>query len=220
MSGILGWAFGSNAAKRKDAPRKAIVDLMAHLDMLGKKEKHLESQIAEQEAIAKRNVSSNRKTALAALRRKKLYEGNLEKLQAQVNTIEQQLHTIESANLNFETMKVMESGSKAMKTIHRGMDIDKVDKVMDDIMEQQQLADEIGEAVARPMGETVDEDELQEELKQLEQEDLDERILRVEKTPITLPNVSNGETRVKSPAKEADLDEEEELRQLQAEMAM
>jgi len=219
MSNMFGWVFGSgNTAKRKDAPKKAIIDLRAQLDLLEKKEKHIEGQISEQEGVAKGNVSSNKKKALTALRRKKMYEGYLEKLQAQVNTIEQQLHTIESANLNFETMKVMEGGSKAMKTIHSGMNIDKVDKVMDDIQEQQQLAEEVADAVARPLGETLDEEELNEELRQLEQEDLDERILKVDATPVSAP-ITNGRVSAQ-PVQAEEEDEEEELRRLQAEMAM
>lgn len=51
---------GSGGQKRKDAPKKAILDLRQQLDMLQKREKHLENQMAEQEAIARKNVSSNK----------------------------------------------------------------------------------------------------------------------------------------------------------------
>ena len=54
------WFGGSGAQKRKDAPKKAILDLRQQLDMLQKREKHLENQMAEQEKIAKMNVSTNK----------------------------------------------------------------------------------------------------------------------------------------------------------------
>jgi len=54
------WFGGSSVQKRKDAPKKAILDLRQQLDMLQKREKHLENQMAEQEKIAKANVSSNK----------------------------------------------------------------------------------------------------------------------------------------------------------------
>ena len=54
------WFGGSGTQKRKDAPKKAILDLRQQLDMLQKREKHLENQMAEQEKIAKANVSSNK----------------------------------------------------------------------------------------------------------------------------------------------------------------
>ena len=54
------WFGGSGAQKRKDAPKKAILDLRQQLDMLQKREKHLENQMAEQEAIARKNVATNK----------------------------------------------------------------------------------------------------------------------------------------------------------------
>lgn len=54
------WFGGSGGQKRKDAPKKAILDLRQQLDMLQKREKHLENQMAEQEAIARKNVSTNK----------------------------------------------------------------------------------------------------------------------------------------------------------------
>ena len=54
------WFGGSSAQARKDAPKKAILGLRQQLDMLQKREKHLENQMAEQDAIARKNVSSNK----------------------------------------------------------------------------------------------------------------------------------------------------------------
>lgn len=56
-----------------------------------------------------------------ALKRKKQYETQLEKLSGAKFTIENQVMAIESANVNFETMKAMEKGADAMKTIHGSM---------------------------------------------------------------------------------------------------
>ena len=67
---------------------------------------------------------------MTALRRKKIHETHLASTVAQINTIEQQMHSIETANLNFETLKVMQSASDAMKKIHNGMNLDKVDMTM------------------------------------------------------------------------------------------
>lgn len=58
MWGWFGGAAGAQA--RKDAPKKAILGLRTQLDMLQKREKHLENQMAEQDAIARKNVSSNK----------------------------------------------------------------------------------------------------------------------------------------------------------------
>jgi len=60
MSGWgLGW-FGGGAAKKKDAPKNAILQLRGQLEMLSKREKHLQNQMEEQDNIARKYVSSNK----------------------------------------------------------------------------------------------------------------------------------------------------------------
>lgn len=54
------WFGGAAAQKRKDAPKNAILMLREQLDMLQKRERHLENQMEEQENVAKKNVSSNK----------------------------------------------------------------------------------------------------------------------------------------------------------------
>lgn len=54
------WFGGQTAQKRKDAPKKAILDLRQQLDMLQKREKHLENQMAQQDKVARDNVSTNK----------------------------------------------------------------------------------------------------------------------------------------------------------------
>ena len=59
MSGWgLGW-FGGGQAK-KEAPKKAILQLRGQLEMLNKREKHLQNQMDEQDALARKHVSSNK----------------------------------------------------------------------------------------------------------------------------------------------------------------
>lgn len=60
MSGWgLGW-FGGGNQKQKDAPKKAILQLRGQLEMLNKREKHLQNQMEEQDALARKHVSSNK----------------------------------------------------------------------------------------------------------------------------------------------------------------
>lgn len=54
------WFGGSGGQKRKDAPKKAILELRTQLDMLQKRERHLESQMAKQDEIARDNVTTNK----------------------------------------------------------------------------------------------------------------------------------------------------------------
>lgn len=65
-----------------------------------------------------------------ALRRKKVHEKNLEQTTAQIVQLEQQIYSIEAANINQETLKAMEAAGAAMAKIHGSMTIDKVDETM------------------------------------------------------------------------------------------
>jgi len=60
MSGWgLNW-FGGGGAKKKDAPKNAILQLRGQLEMLSKREKHLQHQMDEQDGIARKNVNTNK----------------------------------------------------------------------------------------------------------------------------------------------------------------
>lgn len=67
---------------------------------------------------------------MAAIKRKKMHQNHLTSTQSQIATLEQQMHAVETANLNVETLKVMQSANQAMKVIHGGMNVDKIDETM------------------------------------------------------------------------------------------
>ncbi|KAL9109671.1 MAG: hypothetical protein Q9227_005709 [Pyrenula ochraceoflavens] len=220
------WFGGGAAQKRKDAPKNAILALRQQLDMLQKRERHLENQMAEQDAIARKNISANKTAAKAALRRKKVHERSLEQTQAQVAQMEQQIYSIEAANINQETLNAMKNAGKAMADIHAGMSIEKVDETMDNLREQHQLGEEIASAITNaPIGDPIDEEDLENELEGMEQEALDDKMLNTGAVPVSdeinrLPAAANGEIKGKTRVQPQEDDEEEELRKLQAEMAM
>lgn len=55
------WFGGGTAAqKRKDSPKNAILGLRSQLEMLQKRQKFLQSQIDEQDGIARKFVSTNK----------------------------------------------------------------------------------------------------------------------------------------------------------------
>ena len=69
-----------------------------------------------------------------------------------MTTIEFQREALENAQSNTEVLKTMELSSKALKGAMGNMDIDKVDDMMADIQESQDISNEIADAIARPMG--------------------------------------------------------------------
>ncbi|KAF9366940.1 MAG: Snf7 family [Benniella sp.] len=203
--------------KPKATPKDSIVELRNTLQMLEKRETFLQTKIDNELKIAKANAAKNRRLALMALKRKKQYEGQVEKISGQRLTIETQVMAIESANVNLETMKAMRAGAEAMKTIHGAMDIAQVDRTMEEIRDQMELANEISDVISQPIGLGVDldEDELAAELDELEQEELNKKLMDTETpTQMGLPSVPSHEEL------EEEDEEEAELRELRESMAM
>ena len=65
-----------------------------------------------------------------ALKRKKQHEHSLEQTNGQISMLEQQIYSIESANINQETLVAMKNAGKAMKEIHGKMTMEDVDTTM------------------------------------------------------------------------------------------
>merc|ERR1711902_261 len=95
-----------------------------------------------------------------------------------------------------------------LKKAHADMDVDQVHDMMDDIAEQQDVAKEISEAIANPVGfgQDFDEDELEAELNELEaegdmeeQKKLEEELLDVGVTD-DLPEIPQAEPSAAKPA--------------------
>lgn len=181
--------FGSSGSKKKTAegPKESILQMRSTLEMLEKKEKHLDSKIQQETDFARTHASSNKNQALMALKRRKQYEIQQENVRGARFNLETQIMTIENAHINLETLQAMRAGSSAMKSIHGELDVDKVDDVMEDIREQMDLANEISTAISNPLGMDtgIDEDELEAELERFEQEAMDAALLETTKLPVS-----------------------------------
>jgi charged multivesicular body protein 4 len=168
-------------AKQAPPPSESIQKLRETLDMLEKREKYLEKKIVTELDQARKLASTkNRRAALMALKRKKIYEGQVEKLSGARMTLEVQIMTIENATTNYAALDAMKTGANALKNISRTMTIEDVEDTMEDIREQMDIADEIGNAIAQPLGADFDEDELNAELDALEQEKLDAELSQLD----------------------------------------
>ncbi|XP_073535610.1 charged multivesicular body protein 4c isoform X2 [Phyllobates terribilis] len=179
---------GSSSKSRKGgpSPQEALFRLRETEEMLTKKQEYLEKKIEHELATARRHGTKDKRAALQALKRKKRLEKQLTQIDGTLSTIEFQREALENSYTNTEVLRNMGYAAKAMKTVHQNMDLDKIDELMQDIHEQQDVAEEISDAISRPVGigEEFDEDELLAELEELEQEDLNKHMAKV-----TLPSV-------------------------------
>ncbi|KAM8917270.1 charged multivesicular body protein 4b [Spinachia spinachia] len=210
---LFGKLFGSGGGKggKAPTPQEAVQKLRETEEMLAKKQDFLEKKIDTELMTAKKNGTKNKRAALQALKRKKRYEKQLAQVDGTLSTIEFQREALENANTNTEVLKNMGYAAKAMKAAHENMDIDKVDDLMADITEQQEVAQEISDVISRPIGfgDEYDEDELMAELEELEQEELDKNLLEIQGTQdVPLPSVPSTSL-PSQPAKKKEEDEDD-----------
>ncbi|XP_033026185.1 transmembrane 9 superfamily member 1 [Lacerta agilis] len=223
MSG-LGKLFGKGKKAKAPTPQEAIQKLRETEEVLVKKQEFLEQKIQQELQSAKKHGTKNKRAALQALKRKKRYEQQLGQIDGTLSTIEFQREALENATTNTEVLKTMSDAARAMKEAHQHMDIDKVDDLMAEITEQQDIAQQISDAISKPVGfgDDVDEDELLAELEEMEQEDLDKELLNVGEPTPELPSVpasrlpSVPASKVPASASAVDDDDDEEMKQLAA----
>ncbi|XP_071958238.1 charged multivesicular body protein 4b-like [Antedon mediterranea] len=172
--------FGGKKKEALPSTGDAIQKLRQTEEMLTKKQVFLEKKINQELKIAKEKGTKDKRAALNALKRKKRLEKQLQQIDGTLSTIEFQREALENANTNSEVLNTMTYAAKALKSAHKSLDVDQVHDMMDDISEQMELSNEIGEAISSPSQyDDVDEDDLLAELEELEQEELDEKLLDV-----------------------------------------
>lgn len=211
--------FGT-AAPAAPKPTDALKQLRATSDTLGKRADHLEHRAKlETEGAKKKMAAKDRRGALLHMKRKKMFEAQIERVQKARSVLEEQMMALEAVNLNLEVVGAMKTGANAMKQIHATIDADSVDETMAEIGEQLQEANEIGNIISEPLSSSgvIDDSELGDELDALIDDDLAESLSRVEastlapKTAPTMPKVP-----VVDPVA---ADEDAELRELELAMA-
>lgn len=162
--------------KTIDSLKKTLDDISKRAILLGNKA-HNEMQLALQ-----RKKLGDRNGALISLKRKKMYESEVAKLEGSRMNLEQQMFAIEGASMNRNIFDSLKTGNQVLKEVHGEIKIDDVDKLKDDMEEQQDLLQEMNEAISQPIGfmASVDEDELLNELDELEAKEMESQMLEME----------------------------------------
>mmetsp|Transcript_21838 Transcript_21838/g.49682 ORF Transcript_21838/g.49682 Transcript_21838/m.49682 type:complete len:146 (+) Transcript_21838:699-1136(+) len=145
-----------------------------------------------------------------------MYEGEIDKINGSKMTLETQIMSLESNVQNMQTFQAMKQGANAMANVRKQADVDNVDDLMADIQEEMEIAQEISTAIAQPIdGVGVDDDELLDELKELEELDLEEKLMEIPagvNKPLKMPSAPTAK-----PAQEEE--DEAALKELEAMMA-
>lgn len=148
----------------------------------------LDRKIAmELERARELTKAKNKRGALMALKKKKMYEQQREQLENQILRVGEQQLMLENQRTVVETVDAMRTAAHASKRVMTEMKIEDVDKVLDSINDQTEDMRQIQDALGAPIGAAgdVDEDELMEELEELEASQLDDQLLEPAPVPVT-----------------------------------
>ncbi|GLU09994.1 hypothetical protein SLE2022_268250 [Rubroshorea leprosula] len=197
------------------------------LEMLEKKEKVLVKKAAAEVEKAKVAAQGGKKkVAIQCLKKKKLYEQQIEQLGNFQLRIHDQMIMLEGAKATTETVDALRTGATTMKAVQKAMNVDDVDKTMDEINEQTENMKQIQEALSTPIGAVADfdEDELEAELEELESAELEEQLLQpatsAPAAPVQVPAGRQPARPAPQKRTEEEEEEEDELAALQKEMAL
>ena len=203
--------------------KAAMAKLNETIENIGKKEDHLQRKMDAEVANAlKFNAAGKKREALQCLKKKKMYEQQLNQLGTSKINLENQKLTMESMNMNAEIIDTQRVVTTSMQAQVKKMGgVDKVEELMDQVEDAQTDAQEIQNAMNRQMnvpGLDQDDDELLAELEGLQEAQLAAEMGKVEighavvmpSAPISLPAAGT---------KKVMTDEERELAELEASMA-
>uniref|UniRef100_A0A183BWC8 Charged multivesicular body protein 4b n=1 Tax=Globodera pallida TaxID=36090 RepID=A0A183BWC8_GLOPA len=168
---LFGKIFGGKKQEVVPTTQEALQKLQEREDMFQKKQDFLEKKIETEVATARTHAAKNKRLALQALKRKK-----------------------ENASMNSDVLSVVADSTKALKKAHNEMDADKVHDLMEEIAEQQEVANEIATAISNPVGlqNDIDDEELMKELNEMEEEALSGKLLDAGIVPAhSIPSVAD-----------------------------
>ncbi|KAJ3696963.1 hypothetical protein LUZ61_000668 [Rhynchospora tenuis] len=163
---------------------RAILTLKTQRRKLGQYQQQLEAVIEAEVKAAKELIAQKRKDrALIALKKKKTQEELLKTVDGWLMNVEQQLADIELASKQKAVFDSLKAGSNAIKAIQSEINIDDVQKLMDDTAEAKAYQEEIN-AVLQLSAE--EEQEVMDEFEKLEEEMFVEDLPEAPVEPVTV----------------------------------
>ena len=188
--GLFGKSKKKQAKLNPEATLKSMETLRSTIDDISKRTTLLQTRCAtELQQALQRKKQGDKAGALSCMKRKKMYETEIAKLEQSQLNIEQQLFAIESASMNKNIFESLQQGNATLTQVHGKVSIETVEKLKDDMEEQDELLQEINETISQPVGllATLDEGELLEELDELEAKEYETGLLETDAPAQQLP---------------------------------
>ncbi|KAL1748516.1 Snf7 family [Schizophyllum fasciatum] len=163
---------GNQSVPKITSQDKAILDLKLQRDKLRQYQKKIQTVLDREHAIAKTHLANgNKDRAIIALRRRKYQEGLLLKTDGQLENLEQLVSTIEFSLVEVSVLHGLKQGNEVLKEIHKELNVESVEKLLDETAEARAYQQEISDMLANNLT-AEDEDAVQDELRELQEQAL------------------------------------------------
>lgn len=131
-------------------------------------DKKAKNELLKAKALNKQGEKGN---ALLHLKKKKLYDAEIKKLDSGILTLEEQIIGLESGAVTKSLLDAQTKAKNALAKMMKGINIDRLDALQGEIVDQQADLEELNLMLTENGLQDMDDDEL---LEELEQFDLDE----------------------------------------------
>ncbi|KAJ3200543.1 Vacuolar protein sorting-associated protein 20 [Entophlyctis luteolus] len=165
---------------------RAILDLKVQRDKLRKYQKKLALVVQNEADVAKAHLrNGDKRRALIALKKKKYQEGLIEQTDMQLLNLEQMTETIEFTLIERDIFEGLKKGNAVLNEIHKEMNIESVQKLMDDTADAIEYQNEIDQVLSGRLNESEMQD-IEDELDALVAQEL--HSLAPANTALPIPN--------------------------------
>lgn len=161
-------------AQRQAAPQKpvdtydTIQTLKKSSDDLDKRIQNYQKKIEQQQKIAKQKIAKKDKQgAMMCLKRKKMYENEITKIEGIQVTLETQMMSLESAQTNATAYQAISIGTKSIAAVNQSINVENVETTIEDLQEQMDDANEVSNALSQGIDTGLDEGDLEDEFAEL-----------------------------------------------------
>ncbi|KAL0893235.1 hypothetical protein ABMA27_014839 [Loxostege sticticalis] len=155
----MGGLFGKHKkpVSRVTEQDKAVLQLKQQRDKLKQYQKKIELNLERDRQMAKKLLNDGKRDKAKLLLRKKRYQEQLlQNTDTQLEKLEQLTHDLEFAQIEIQVLDGLKTGNVALKKVHDILNIDEIEKIMDETREGIEKQREIDELIS---GQLTEEDE-------------------------------------------------------------